>query len=129
MTGALEGTKVLDLSRLAPGPFCTMLLGDMGADVLLVEAPPEYLHSATSPSGPPSEVELRNQAANALRRNKRSIVINLRDTAGREAFYKLAKDADVIVEGFRPGVVQRLGVDYDTIKKTNPRVVYCSLSG
>ncbi|HXH20836.1 MAG TPA: CaiB/BaiF CoA-transferase family protein [Dehalococcoidia bacterium] len=131
MTMALEGLKVLDLSRLAPGPFCSMLLGDLGADVLLVEAPPEQLPGRQPGQGqrPPGAGQGRGQAYNALGRNKRSIVLNLRSEEGREVFYKLARDADVVLEGFRPGVVSRLGVDYDTVSKINPRIIYCSLSG
>jgi crotonobetainyl-CoA:carnitine CoA-transferase CaiB-like acyl-CoA transferase len=117
----LDDIKVLDLSRLAPGPFCTMLLGDLGADVLLIEAP-----SDTKAGGPGSAVPAVH---NALARNKRSIVLNLRDEAAREVFYKLVESADVVVEGFRPGVVKRLGVDYETLAAKNERIVYCSVSG
>jgi len=140
MSTALEGIKVLDLSRLAPGPFCSMLLGDMGADVLLVEAPPDQLPGRGAVPGPapgsgragdprPPEAVARGAAFNPLGRNKRSIVINLRTDEGREVFYRLVKDVDVVLEGFRPGVVKRLAVDYDTVSKINPRAVYCSLSG
>jgi crotonobetainyl-CoA:carnitine CoA-transferase CaiB-like acyl-CoA transferase len=130
MTMALEGIKVLDLSRLAPGPFCSMLLGDLGADVLLVEAPPEQLPSGgAAPRPAEGAVSTRGPAYNPLGRNKRSIVINLRTEEGREVFYRLAREADVVLEGFRPGVVKRLGVDYETISALNPRIVYCSLSG
>jgi crotonobetainyl-CoA:carnitine CoA-transferase CaiB-like acyl-CoA transferase len=123
----LEGIKILDLSRLAPGPFASMMLGDLGADVLLVEAPAEgKLAAMIGGSGVDAE---RMAAYNMLARNKRSIVLNLRDTDAREIFYKLAEDADVVLEGFRPGVVKRLGVDYETLSKKNPRIVYCSLSG
>lgn len=135
MTMALEGIRVLDLSRLAPGPFCSMLLGDLGADVLLVEAPPEQLPGrnaagagAPRPQGTPGQAT-RGQAHNALGRNKRSIVLNLRSDEGKEVFFKLVKDADVVLEGFRPGAVTRLGVDYEAVSRVNPRVVYCSLSG
>jgi len=126
----LEGTRVLDLSRLAPGPFCTMLLGDLGADVIVVEAPPEHLHGtlSTDQAIDPNSLE-RARAYHALGRNKRSIVLNLRDEAARDVFYRLAKTADVVLEGFRPGVVKRLGVDYETLRGVNPRLVYCSLSG
>ena len=119
----LEGTRVLDLSRLAPGPYCSMLLGDLGADVIVVEEPPGV--------GRRFDVGMseRGQAFNALGRNKRSIGLNLKEEGARRAFYKLAETADVVLEGFRPGVVKRLGVDYDTISKLNPRIVYCSLSG
>lgn len=124
----LEGIKILDLSRLAPGPFCSMMLGDMGADVLLIEAPAEGKMGAMAVLGRPADPE-KTAAYNILARNKRSIVLNLRDPEAREIFYKLAETADVVLEGFRPGVVKRLGVDYDTLKERNPRIVYCSLSG
>jgi crotonobetainyl-CoA:carnitine CoA-transferase CaiB-like acyl-CoA transferase len=124
---ALEGIKILDLSRLAPGPFCSMLLGDMGADVLLIEAPAEGKMAAMI--GARGGDAGKAQAYNSLARNKRSMVLNLRDQEAREIFYRLADSADVVIEGFRPGVVKRLGVDYDTLKERNPRIVYCSLSG
>ena len=123
MTMPLEGIKVLDLSRLAPGPFCTMILGDLGADILKVEGPREGRLAMVM------SIEERAIAYNALERNKRSIVLNLKLEPARKIFYQLAEKADVIVEGFRPGVVKRLGVDYDTIKEINPRLIYCSLTG
>ncbi|MBI5285111.1 MAG: CoA transferase [Chloroflexi bacterium] len=124
----LEGIKILDLSRLAPGPFCSMMLGDLGADVLLVEAPADSKLALAIGGG--REVDVEKLAAyNMMGRNKRSIVLNLREQDAREIFYKLAATADVVLEGFRPGVVKRLGVDYDTLKERNPRLVYCSLSG
>ncbi len=116
----LDDIRVLDLSRLAPGPYCSMLLADMGADVLLIEPPPD---ARAGQAGSGADVY------DALRRNKRSIVLNLRDDAAREVFYKLAIDADVVLEGFRPGVVKRLGVDHDTLSAKNPRIISCSLSG
>jgi len=114
MTGALEGIKVLDLSRLLPGPYCSMILADHGADVLRVEArrfagDPLPLHT--------------------LHRNKRHMSLNLKANEGRQIFYRLAQGADVVLEGFRPGVVARLGVDYETLCAFNPRLVYCSISG
>jgi crotonobetainyl-CoA:carnitine CoA-transferase CaiB-like acyl-CoA transferase len=127
----LEGIKILDLSRLAPGPYCTMLLGDLGADVLLIEQAGEGSERRRNPTragGEASNTE-RQRAFNALGRNKRSLGLNLKSEAAREVFYALARDADVVVEGFRPGVVKRLGVDYDTLAALNPRVVYLSLSG
>ena len=120
---ALDDIRVLDLSRLAPGPFCTMMLGDLGADILLIEPPPDSRAGKAPGSG------LSGDAYNALGRNKRSIILNLRDDDAREVFYKLVETADVVLEGFRPGVVQRLGVDYETLRQKNPRLVYCSLSG
>ena len=125
---ALEGVKILDLSRLIPGAFCTMLLGDLGAEVLKVEAPgiTEFMGSSRSLQGE----ENRGKAAYyAPDRNKKSIVINLKSEAGREIFYRLSQHVDVIVEGFRPGVAKRLMIDYDTINKLNPKIIYCSLSG
>ena len=129
MAMALDGIKVLDLSRLAPGPYCSMLLADFGADVTLVEAVPGV--SAKLGSGPSADPEAAKRAAayNALGRGKRSIALNLKNEAAREVFYELVRGADVVLEGFRPGVVNRLGVDYETISKINPRIVYCSLSG
>ena len=129
---ALEGIKVLDLSRLAPGPYCTMLLGDLGADVLLIEeAGGGSSRRAGSMPGRAggSEAAERAAAYNALGRNKRSIGLNLKNEQARQVFYDLCGDADVVLEGFRPGVVERLGVDYETISAINPRIVYCSLSG
>jgi crotonobetainyl-CoA:carnitine CoA-transferase CaiB-like acyl-CoA transferase len=119
----LEGIRVLDLTRLAPGPFCTMLLGDLGADVVVVEEPPGV--------GRRFDIGMseRAQAFNALGRNKRSVGLNLKDAKAQEAFLRLAEKADVVVEGFRPGVVKRLGVDYETVSARNPRIIYCSLSG
>ena len=125
---ALEGIKILDLVGLAPGAFCTMLLGDLGAEVLKVEAPTPAELSGLGPS--PKGEERRKEAAYfAPNRNKKSIGLNLRSEEGRQIFYRLAQQADVIVEGYRPGVVKRLGVDYATIDKLNPKVIYCSLSG
>ena len=124
----LEGIKILDLSRLAPGPFCSMLLGDVGADVLLVEAPAEGKMAATAVFSRGADAE-KQAAYNLMGRNKRSIVLNLREQEARDIFYRLADEADVVLEGFRPGVVKRLGVDYDTLRTKNPRLVYCSLSG
>ncbi|MPZ22489.1 MAG: CoA transferase [Dehalococcoidia bacterium] len=124
----LEGYKVLDLSRLAPGPFCSMALSDMGADVLLVEAPPAAV--ANREALPPQDGKAERAAAfDPFRRNKRSLQLNLREESAREVFYELARGADVVLEGARPGVVKRLGVDYETISGINPRIVYCSLSG
>jgi len=124
----LEGIRVLDLSRLAPGPFCSMLLGDMGADVLLIEAPADGKLANAIGGGRSQDLE-KAAAYNTLSRNKRSIVLNLREPDAREIFYQLAAEADVVLEGFRPGVVKRLGVDYETLRQHNERIVYCSLSG
>jgi crotonobetainyl-CoA:carnitine CoA-transferase CaiB-like acyl-CoA transferase len=122
---ALKGLRVVDLSRYAPGPYCTMLLADFGADVIVVEEPPG--------TGRRVDVEMnvseRTKAFLPMGRNKRSIALDLKDARARQAFLRLVDRADVVVEGFRPGVAARLGVDYETIHARNPRVVYCSISG
>ncbi len=110
---ALGDVRVLDLSRQLPGPFCSMLLADLGADVVVVAAP-------NDPMG---------VGIPLLGRNKRNLTLNLKDREGREIFDRLAVSADVVLEGFRPGVTVRLGIDYDTLRVRNPRLVYCSLSG
>jgi len=132
MSGALDGIRVVDLTHTAPGPYCTMLLGDLGAEVIRVEEPPvrEGRRSGRGTgAGSDPEEEARRNAFNALARNKRSIVLNLKHTEGREVFYRLAANADIVTESFRPGVVQRLGVDYESLRPTNPRLIYCSITG
>ena len=125
---ALQGVKILDLSRVIPGTFCTMLLGDLGAEVLKIEAPgvSEFI---SSPGSPAEESTRKAAAYYAPNRNKKSIVLNLKAEAGREIFGRLSQRADVVVEGFRPGVAGRLGIDYQTVSKLNPGIIYCSLSG
>jgi crotonobetainyl-CoA:carnitine CoA-transferase CaiB-like acyl-CoA transferase len=112
--GALSGITVIDLSRLLPGPYCTMLLADHGARVIAVEDP-RYRDSG--------------EFVVPIYRNKQHMALNLKSGAGREIFFKLVKNADVIVEGFRPGVVKRLGVDYASVCRVNPEIVYCSITG
>jgi crotonobetainyl-CoA:carnitine CoA-transferase CaiB-like acyl-CoA transferase len=128
----LDHIRVLDLTRLAPGPHCTMILADLGADVIRVEEPGGGRRASIERSRM-SQTELaeqrRRHAFNALDRNKRSITLNLKLPEAKQAFYDLARGADVVVEGFRPGVAQRLGVDYETLAAINPRIVYCSISG
>ena len=129
MPGALDGIKVVDLSRMAPGPFCTMALGDLGADVIRVEEPGGG-RMARERAGDTDEAGVRRRVAfNALNRNKRSIALNLKHPDAQEVLHRLVTDADVFVEGFRPGVVSRLGCDYGALSEINPRLVYCSLSG
>jgi crotonobetainyl-CoA:carnitine CoA-transferase CaiB-like acyl-CoA transferase len=122
MALALEGIRIIDMAWLGPGPFCANMLGDLGADVIKVyEAHPERR------GGP--VMFLFDPAMQPGFRNCRTMGLNLKAEEGRSIFCDLAKNADVIMEGFRPGVVKRLGVDYDTIKKINPRIVYASLTG
>src|SRR5881296_84303 len=113
MPGALSRFRMLDLSRQLPGPFCSMLLADLGMDVLAVYAP-------TDPMG---------MGIPLLGRNKRSLTLNLKTPEGREIFHRLARDADVVLEGSRPGAAARLGVDWETLRALNRRLVYCSISG
>ncbi len=129
---ALEGIKVLDFCRNAPGMFATMILADMGADVLMVERPMDEARAAYErivAGIETPEDERRHASFSALQRNKRSIALNLKEPEALEIFRQLAADADAVVEGFRPGVVNRLGVGYEQVKEINPRAVYCSVSG
>ncbi len=118
MTEALR-LRVLDLSRYAPGPFCTLILAALGAEVIKIEAPP---------SGDPLR-ELDPEAFERLNAGKKSIVLDLKHDYGKVTLRRLAKDADVLVEGFRPGVMSRLGLDYESLMKEAPRLVYLSLTG
>jgi crotonobetainyl-CoA:carnitine CoA-transferase CaiB-like acyl-CoA transferase len=129
----LEGIKVLDLSRLLPGGFCTLLLADMGAEVLKVEdtAGGDYIRWMPPYYG--GEQQQRDGTASAyflgLNRNKRSLRLNLKHEQGREVLLRLAQDYDVLVESFRPGVLDRLGVGYEALRERNPGLVYCAISG
>lgn len=122
---ALKGLKVLDLTRLLPGAFCTQMLADYGADVLKIEQPGagdynrQFAPIAKEESG----------SFLLLNRNKRSLTLNLKAEEGRSIFRKLVQEADVVVEGFRPGVMDRLNLGYDILKADNPRLVYCAISG
>ena len=127
---ALEGTKILDLTRQGPGPFCTMILGDLGAEVIKIEAPPTAgARQAGLGQSPIGKAGRRDAAYRTVNRNKKSILLNLKSEEARHIFYQLAEKADVIVEGFRPGVAKRLGIDYQTIAKINPKIIYCSITG
>ena len=129
---ALEGIKVLDFCRNAPGMCCTTVLADLGAEVLMIERPMDEARSAYEKlvAGIEGEDDERRHAAfNALQRNKRSIALNLKESEAQQIFHKLAETADVVVEGFRPGVMDRLGAGYEKVRSINPRTVYCSVSG
>lgn len=126
---ALDGIRVVDLTQVMAGPFCTMLLGDMGADVIKVE-PPGGGDLSRSMGGAGLRMKGNDNAPFlALNRNKRSVTLDLRSQSGLEAFRALVATADVVVENFRPGVTARLGVDYETLAALNPRLVYASISG
>ncbi len=122
----LRGVRVLDFTAAMAGPFATMLLADLGAEVIKIE-PPEGDHARDW--GPPSYGEKYSAYFASVNRGKRSIVLDLKREEAREVVYKLAKSARAVVENFRPGVAQRLGVDYETLRRHNPRLVYCSISG
>lgn len=117
---ALNGLRVLDLTRVRSGPTCVRQFADWGADVIKIEAPVDTAQFGGPRSGP----DFQN-----LHRNKRSLTLDLKNKAGLAAFHKLAETADIIVENFRPGVKKRLGIDYDTLSKTNPGLIYASISG
>ncbi len=125
MALALEGIRVLDLSRLLPGPYCSMILADLGAEVIKIEEP-----NWGDPTRwtPPRRKDVSIAFLN-LNRNKKSVTLNLKQPQGVEIFRRLAQRADVILEGFRPGVVDQLGIGYEDIRQLNPRIIYCSLSG
>lgn len=130
MTDApLAGVRVLDLTRLLPGPMCTLYLADLGADVVKVEDTHAGDYARTIALSPGTPRRGATAWFRALNRNKRSLAIDLKSAAGHAAFMALAARADVIVEGFRPGVVAALGVDYEHVRAVNPRIVYCALSG
>lgn len=122
---SLEGIRVLDLSRLLPGPFLTMILADMGADVIKIEAPGagDYLRNI-----PPAKGGMSGRFL-AVNRDKRSLVLDLKTETGREALLKMVESADVVIESFRPGVLKRLGVDFDALKARNANIILCSISG
>jgi alpha-methylacyl-CoA racemase len=126
----LQGIRVLDLSRLLPGGFCSLLLADFGADVLKVEdtGMGDYIRWS-----PPYYEGAHDSAKSALflslNRNKRSIRLDLKSDGGREALLALVRDADVVLESFRPGVLERLGVGYERMREQNPGIVYCAISG
>jgi alpha-methylacyl-CoA racemase len=131
--GALADIRVLDMTRLLPGGFCSLLLADLGADVIKVEdtgmgdyvrwAPPYYGDDDKQQLGTRSALYL------SLNRGKRSVRIDLKSEGGREAFLRLVRDADIVLESFRPGVLDRLGVGYERLREANPGIVYCAITG
>ncbi len=129
----LSRLRILDLSRLLPGGFCSLLLADLGADVIKIEdtgmgdyirwSPPYYGDESKQPLGTRSALYL------SLNRGKRSVRIDLKSEEGRNAFLKLVERADVVLESFRPGVLDRLGVGYETLHDVNPKIIYCAITG
>lgn len=114
MSGALEGIKVIDLSRMLPGPYCSMILADHGARVLAIED---------------KRFMADDLLISPVNRNKDHMTLNLKTGEGKEIFFRLVRNADVLMEGFRPGVTKRLGIDYEALRKINPGIIYCSITG
>ena len=122
----LDGIRVLDLTQLMAGPYCTMMLADMGADVVKVEKPNGG--DDTRRMGPPF-IEGESAAFLGINRNKRSIVIDLRSDSGRELAQRMARESDILVQNFRPGALERMGLGYEQVREINPALVYCTISG
>ncbi len=122
---ALENIKVLDLSRVLAGPYATMILGDLGADIIKVEMPVKG--DDARHYGP----YLNGESAYfmSLNRNKRSITLNLKSSKGKDIFLEMVKKVDVLVENFRPGTMEKLGLGYETLQEVNPKLIYASISG
>lgn len=130
MNMPLQGIRVLDLSTLFPGPMCTMMLGDFGAEVIKIEQPQGGdLFRVAKPAFKDGEGKEISGVYLLVNRNKKSVTLNLKSEEGKKIFYQLAQSADVVVEGSRPGVAKKLGIDYETLRALNPRIVYCSISG
>jgi crotonobetainyl-CoA:carnitine CoA-transferase CaiB-like acyl-CoA transferase len=126
MPEALEGVRVLDCSQILAGPFCSMLLADMGADVIKIEKPNGG--DDTRRMGPPF-IDTESAAFLAMNRNKRSIVLNFKEQSGVQAMKTLVKDADIVIENYRTGTMDRLGLGYEDLNNINPGIIYCSISG
>lgn len=122
---ALEGIKIIDFSKWLPGQYCGMVLGDFGADVIKVEDVKGDVTRGFTPAKEPGMSYWHLM----LNRNKRGITVNLKTPAGREVLLRLLKEADIFLEGFRPGYLKMLGLDYESVSKINPRLIYCSITG
>ncbi|WP_117017347.1 CaiB/BaiF CoA transferase family protein [Aeribacillus pallidus] len=121
----LTGIKILDTSQIMAGPYCTMVLADLGAEVIKIEK----LNGGDDSRQMGPYVNGESTCFFQINRNKKSLALNLKTDEGKKIFYELAKDADVIVENFRPGVAKSLGIDYESIKQLNDGIIYCSISG
>lgn len=122
---ALEGIKILDLTRLLPGPYCSMILADFGAEVIKIEEPSKGDYARSFPP-------LKNGFGYwhlQLNRNKKSIALDLKTATGRAKFLQLVARADIVMESYRPGVLQKLGIDYEVAKEINPKIIYCTING
>lgn len=126
--GPLDGIKVLDFSLAMSGPFAAQKLGDMGAEVIKIEPTGDGEWHRTRPAAN-AWVNKLNSSFIAFNRNKRSLSVNIKSEVGKEIVYKLIRESDVILQNFRPGVVERLGIDYETVSTLNDKIIYCSISG
>jgi len=122
----LEGVVVLDATQVMAGPFCTLLLADMGADVIKVE---KLQGGDDSRSFGPPFIAGESAAFLAINRNKRSVTLNLKSEEGRDVLRRLAGRSEILVENFRPGTMEGLGLHYEAIQEVNPTIIYCSISG
>ena len=128
--GLLHGIKVLDLSRVLAGPYCGMMLADMGADVIKIELPGKGDDSRVSyPVIEGKDGKKESGYFMNLNRNKRSLTLNLKSEKGKEIFRELVKQSDVVIENYRPGVMEKLGLGYEALKKINPGIIYGCVSG
>ena len=124
--GALDGLVVVDFSRVLAGPYATMMLGDFGADVIKVERP--QVCDDTREWGPPYDSEGVATYFNAVNRNKRSVVLDLTDPADQQRARELVATADIVVENFRAGTMEKFGLDYETVRASKPDLIYCSVT-
>jgi len=124
---ALEGIRVLDFTRVLAGPYCTMVLGDLGADIIKVER--DGIGDDLRQWGPPFMPDGESTYFLSVNRNKRSIVLDLKNATGRDLALKLVRESDVVLENFRPGVMESLGMGYEQLREINPRLIYCSITG
>ena len=126
MSLPLSNVRILDLTLIMAGPYCTLILGDLGAEVIKIEKPGI---GESSREMPPHFFEDQSAYFIAMNRNKKSMTLDLKSEAGKKIFYDLARVSDVVIDNFRPGVVGKLGMDFESLKKINPRIICCSISG
>ena len=120
----LQNIRVLDLTRVLSGPFCTMNLADLGADIVKLEGP-----TGDDSRGNPPHIKGESTYFMSLNRGKHSISMNLKEPAAKDAFLRMVKDVDVVIENFRPGTMEKLGLGYEVLKEINPKIIYCAISG
>ncbi|MHA1267598.1 MAG: CaiB/BaiF CoA transferase family protein [Candidatus Helarchaeota archaeon] len=131
MIAALNHIRVIDFTTLLPGPFATCILADFGAEIIKIESPtrPDLMRRLPPLVGPPKSPNQQSAIFHSLNRNKKSLTLNLKTEEGQEIIRRLIQRADVLIEQFRPGVMQRLNLHYKTVKDLNPRLIYCSITG